>query len=125
MFVDEKGKSVGEGIVDFTRKNNALMAHRFCSDWCYFLTSDLKPVETEVAEMFEMDEGLLEANLTGPQRSGGFRGGRRDEHNLMSSREVLQSLLPFRLAIFSHHLCFIDRRRLELLTKAVLSTSMA
>lgn len=63
VFVDEKGKSLGEGFVEFTRKNNAQAAHKFCSEKCYFLTSELRPVVTEMGEMYEVDEGLLEGNL--------------------------------------------------------------
>ena len=78
---------MGEGIVDFTRKNNAVMAHRFCNDWCYFLSSDLRPVETELAEMYEMDEGLPESNFSAPQRAG-FKG-RQEQQNFMNSRQVM------------------------------------
>ncbi|CAL8109929.1 unnamed protein product [Orchesella dallaii] len=63
VLVDEKGKSTGEGIVDYTRKNYAIAAHNFCSSKCYFITSDLRPIITELGDMSEMDEGLLEINL--------------------------------------------------------------
>lgn len=53
VFVDEKGKSIGEGFVEFTRKNNALAAHKFCNDKCYFITSELRPVITDMADMYE------------------------------------------------------------------------
>lgn len=62
-MVDEKGKSTGQGIVDYTRKNYAIAAHNFCSAKCYFITSDLRPIITELGDMSEMDEGLLEINL--------------------------------------------------------------
>jgi proline- and glutamine-rich splicing factor len=81
VFVDEKGRSLGEGFVDFTRKNNAQMAHKFCSDKCYFLTSELRPVITELSEMYEVDEGLLEANL--PRREF----NKNQENNYYKSRE--------------------------------------
>lgn len=63
VLVDEKGKSTGQGIVDYTRKNYAIAAHNFCSSKCYFITSDLRPIITELGDMSEMDEGLLEINL--------------------------------------------------------------
>ncbi|CAG7826302.1 unnamed protein product [Allacma fusca] len=87
VFVDDRGKSIGEGIVDFTRKNNAVSANRFCNERCYFLTSELRPIETELAEMYEMDEGLLEANLVAKPGPGGF-GKSRFDHNLLQSREM-------------------------------------
>lgn len=39
VIVDERGKSLGEGIVEFTRKSSAQLAHRKCTDGCYFLTA--------------------------------------------------------------------------------------
>jgi len=68
---------MGEGIVDFTRKNNAAMAHKFCTEKCFFVTSDLRPVITEMGEMCEMDEGLLEMNL--PRRE--YRRGRELDYH--------------------------------------------
>lgn len=37
--VDERGKSLGEGFVEFARKASATAAVRKCSERCYFLTS--------------------------------------------------------------------------------------
>lgn len=37
--VDERGKTLGEGIVEFARKPSALAAIRNCSEKCFFLTS--------------------------------------------------------------------------------------
>ena len=39
VFVDDRGKSKGEGIVEFERKNVALEAVRRCKDGCFFVTS--------------------------------------------------------------------------------------
>ena len=39
IIVDERGKSTGEGIVEFSRKPCAQMALRRCTEGCYFLTS--------------------------------------------------------------------------------------
>lgn len=82
VFVDEKGKSLGEGIVDFTRKNNAQLAHKYCTDRCFFITAELRPVITEISEMYEVDEGLLEANL--PRREV----TKNNENRYYKSREV-------------------------------------
>ena len=37
--VDERGKTLGEGIVEFARKPSALAAIRNCGERCFFLTS--------------------------------------------------------------------------------------
>ena len=55
------------------------------------VTSDLRPVETELAEMYEMDEGLREANFTAPQGAG-FKG-RQEQQNFMNSRPVIKVIL--------------------------------
>lgn len=39
VIVDERGKSTGEGIVEFCRKQSAQTALRKCNDGCYFLTA--------------------------------------------------------------------------------------
>lgn len=39
VIVDERGKSTGEGIVEFARKPCAQQAIRKCTDGCYFLTA--------------------------------------------------------------------------------------
>lgn len=36
---DERGKSTGEGIVEYQRKNGAMAALRHCQERCFFLTS--------------------------------------------------------------------------------------
>lgn len=82
VLVDEKGKSTGEGFVDYTRKNNAVLAHKYCTEKCYFLTADLRPVITELGDMSEVDEGLLEMNLNKRE----FNKNRENEY--YKSREV-------------------------------------
>lgn len=39
VIVDERGKSTGEGIVEYTRKQSAQTAIRKCSENCFFLTA--------------------------------------------------------------------------------------
>jgi len=39
IIVDERGKSMGEGIIEFARKPGAQMALRRCTDGCFFLTA--------------------------------------------------------------------------------------
>jgi proline- and glutamine-rich splicing factor len=78
-----------EGFVDFSRKNVALAAHKFCSEKCYFITSDLRPIITEMGDMNEVDEGLLEINM--PKREY----GKDRELVYYKAREVC-SLLHFK-----------------------------
>lgn len=37
--VDDRGKSTGEGIVEFCRKPSAQLALRKCTEGCYFITA--------------------------------------------------------------------------------------
>lgn len=39
IHVDDRGKSTGEGIVEYARKAGALTAIRYCNEKCFFLTS--------------------------------------------------------------------------------------
>ena len=60
VFVDDRGRSKGEGIVEFVRKPSALEAVKRCSDGCFFLTSSIRPVIAELDETAEDDDGLQE-----------------------------------------------------------------
>jgi len=55
VIVDDRGKSLGEGLVEFQRKNSALSAIRKCSENCYFLTSTLRPA---LVEMYEANDEI-------------------------------------------------------------------
>lgn len=37
--MDDRGKSTGEGIVEYARKAGALTAIRYCTEKCFFLTA--------------------------------------------------------------------------------------
>lgn len=39
VIVDKKGKSSGEGIIEFSKKNSAQLALRKCTEGCYRLTA--------------------------------------------------------------------------------------
>lgn len=39
VIVDDRGRSTGEGIIEYARKPSALMALRKCTEGCYFLTA--------------------------------------------------------------------------------------
>ncbi|GFG40361.1 hypothetical protein Cfor_00558 [Coptotermes formosanus] len=63
IIVDERGKSMGEGIIEFARKPGAQMALRRCSDGCFFLTASLRPVVLEPFEQLDDIDGYAEKNL--------------------------------------------------------------
>ncbi|XP_063535057.1 hrp65 protein-like isoform X2 [Cydia strobilella] len=61
--VDERGKSIGEGVVEYARKPSALAAIRNCTERCFFLTSSLRPVIVESFEEPDEFDGYPEKNL--------------------------------------------------------------
>ncbi|KAM3964165.1 PTB-associated splicing factor isoform 2-T2 [Aphomia sociella] len=61
--VDERGKALGEGVVEFARKPSALAAIRNCTEKCFFLTSSLRPVIVESFEEPDEFDGYPEKNL--------------------------------------------------------------
>lgn len=61
--VDERGKTLGEGVVEFARKPSALAAIRNCTEKCFFLTSSLRPVIVESFEEPDEFDGYPEKNL--------------------------------------------------------------
>ncbi|KAG8225554.1 hypothetical protein J437_LFUL002071 [Ladona fulva] len=63
VVVDERGKSTGEGIIEFARKPGAQMALRKCTEGCFFLTSSLRPVVLEPFEQVDDVDGYTERNL--------------------------------------------------------------
>jgi proline- and glutamine-rich splicing factor len=62
--VDDRGNSLREGVVEFSRKGSAQSALRYCADSCYFLTSSLKPVILEPFEPLEDNDGYSEKSIT-------------------------------------------------------------
>ncbi|CAB0032784.1 unnamed protein product [Trichogramma brassicae] len=63
VIVDERGKSTGEGIVEFSRKPSAQAALRKCSERCFFLTASLRPVVCEPFEQNDDIDGYPDKNL--------------------------------------------------------------
>ncbi|KAI4465132.1 rna recognition motif-containing [Holotrichia oblita] len=60
VIADERGKSAGEGLVEFARKSSAQLALRQCSDNCFFLTANLRPVLVESYEALDEADGYTE-----------------------------------------------------------------
>ena len=63
VLVDDRGRSKGEGIVEYERKPSAMDALKRCSDGVFFLTSSLRPCIVELIEDSEDDEGLMDKNM--------------------------------------------------------------
>jgi proline- and glutamine-rich splicing factor len=76
VLVDDRGRSKGEGIVEFVRKPSALEAVKRCSEGCFFLTTSIRPVIAELDETAEDDDGLQEKMLM------------KRNHDYQSEREV-------------------------------------
>lgn len=47
VVTDRRGKSLGEGVVDYVRKSSVLLAKKHCTEKMFFVTSSLKPVTVE------------------------------------------------------------------------------
>ncbi|XP_043587160.1 hrp65 protein-like isoform X1 [Bombus pyrosoma] len=63
VIADDKGKSTGEGIVEFCRKPSAQLALRKCTEGCYFLTASLRPVVVKPFELLDDIDGYSDKNL--------------------------------------------------------------
>lgn len=61
--VDDRGKPLGEGIVEYQRKPSALAAIRNCTEKCFFLTSSLRPVIVENYDEPDELDGYPEKNI--------------------------------------------------------------
>ncbi|XP_015920502.1 non-POU domain-containing octamer-binding protein [Parasteatoda tepidariorum] len=63
VIVDDRGRPVGEGIVEYARKQSAQMALKRCTEGCYLLTSSPRPVVVEPLEHRDEEDGLPEKNF--------------------------------------------------------------
>jgi len=61
--VDERGKSIGSGVIIFTEKRSAVMAFKRCNEESFFLTSTLRPVIVEPWETRDDEEGCCETSI--------------------------------------------------------------
>ncbi|XP_026989642.2 splicing factor, proline- and glutamine-rich isoform X2 [Tachysurus fulvidraco] len=60
VVVDDRGRSVGKGIVEFATKPAARKALDRCNDGVFLLTSAPRPVVIELLEQFDDEDGLPE-----------------------------------------------------------------
>ncbi|GFY40997.1 paraspeckle component 1 [Trichonephila inaurata madagascariensis] len=63
VIVDDRGRPIGEGIIEFGRKQSAQLAIKRCTDGCYLLTSSPRPVVVEPLEQRDEEDGLPEKNF--------------------------------------------------------------
>ena len=63
VIVDDKGRSTGEGIVEFERKPASVQCINKCTDMCFLLTSYPKPVVVEPLEQKDEEDGLPEKSI--------------------------------------------------------------
>merc|ERR1719471_2139111 len=70
VMVDDRGRSKGEGIIEYERKPSAMDALRRCTESVFFLTASLRPVIAELIEETDDEDGLVEKGL--PKRNQEF-----------------------------------------------------
>ncbi|KAF2879187.1 hypothetical protein ILUMI_26987 [Ignelater luminosus] len=63
VIVDDRGKSTGEGIIEYARKGSAALAIRKCTESCYFLTASLRPVIVEPYEIVDDTDGYPDKSI--------------------------------------------------------------
>ena len=63
IIVDDRGKTTGEGIVEYARKSGAMTAMKYCSEKCFFLTSSLRPCVVEVFDHIDDNDGFPEKSI--------------------------------------------------------------
>jgi len=64
VIVDDRGKSTGEGIVEFVRKPGANSALRRISEGVFLMGVDPKPIHVEPLEQKDEEDGMPEKFLT-------------------------------------------------------------
>ncbi|TSK28206.1 Splicing factor, proline- and glutamine-rich [Bagarius yarrelli] len=60
VIVDDRGRSVGKGIVEFATKPAARKAIDRCNDGVFLLTASPRPVVVELMEQYDDEDGLPE-----------------------------------------------------------------
>ena len=63
VIVDDKGRSTGEGIVEFERKPAAIQCINKCTESCFLLTSYPRPVIVESLDQRDDEDGLPEKSI--------------------------------------------------------------
>lgn len=104
VIVDDRGRSIGEGIVEFEKKPGAQKCLNECTERCFFITgyvtqcwekpsigicsSELKPIVVEPWDSKDEEDGLPEKSLT---RNDAYFKYVIDSRMHLCSREFLRS----------------------------------
>lgn len=56
--MDDRGKSTGEGIVEFVRKPGAQQCIRKVNEGCFLLTTYPRPIAVEATEQKDEEDGF-------------------------------------------------------------------
>ena len=74
VITDDRGRSIGEGIVEFARKFSAQNCLKRCQTECFLITAIPKPVFVEPFEQRDEEEGFPEKQIN--KNTGEFRAER-------------------------------------------------
>lgn len=76
VIVDDRGRSSGEGIVEFARKPGATAAVKRINDGVFLMSASPRPIRVEQLDQKDEEDGLTEKFV---QRNDGFRMDREKE----------------------------------------------
>ena len=63
VITDDRGRSIGEGIIEFARKTAAQSCLKRCTQECFLLTANPAPVIVEPFEQKDEDDGFSEKHV--------------------------------------------------------------
>lgn len=63
VITDDRGRSIGEGIIEFARKASAQNCIKRCAQECFLLTANPAPVIVEPFEQKDEDDGFSEKHV--------------------------------------------------------------
>ncbi|NXP34330.1 NONO protein, partial [Leiothrix lutea] len=98
VIVDDRGRSSGKGIVEFSGKPAARKALDRCSDGSFLLTTFPRPVTVEPMDQYDDEEGLPEKLVIKNQQYHKYVPGMQQERRVWASAPVLEGWL-----ISAHH----------------------
>jgi len=93
VMVDDRGRSKGEGVVEYERKPSALDALRRCSEGAFFLTASLRPVIVELMEEADDEDGLMDKALPKRNQEFGMEREMSKRQRPFSPRPVLSTCI--------------------------------
>ncbi|XP_052808414.1 paraspeckle component 1-like isoform X2 [Mya arenaria] len=109
VFVDDRGKSLCEGLVEFARKPGAQAAFKRINEGVFLLSSFPRPVRVEMLEQRDEDDGLTEKFV---QRNDGFRQDREKE-----PRFAPPGAFEYEFGLKHREIDNMERERIEMVKK--------